>query len=50
MRAVKHWYSFPEKLWCPIPGKAEGQSGWGPGQQSWWVAALPMAGVELDGL
>jgi len=22
----------PEKLWCPIPGGAQGQVGWGPGQ------------------
>ena len=31
-RAVKCWHSSPEKLWCPIPGGAQGQVGWGPGQ------------------
>jgi len=31
------------QLWCPIPGGAQGQVGWGPGQLSWWGAALPMA-------
>ena len=30
-RAVKHWHSCPEKLWCPIPGGAQGRVG-GPGQ------------------
>jgi len=40
-RAVRHWHSCPEKLWRPIPGGTQGQVGWGPGQLSWWVAALP---------
>jgi len=31
-RAVRRWHSCPEKLWCPIPGGAQGQVGWGPGQ------------------
>lgn len=22
-KAVRHWHSFPKKLWCPIPGGAE---------------------------
>jgi len=43
-RTVRHWHSCPEKLWCPIPRGAQGQVGWGPGQLSWWGAALPMAG------
>jgi len=43
-RAVRHWHSCPEKLWCPIPGGAQGQVGWGPGQLSCWGAALSMAG------
>jgi len=30
--AVRHWHSCPGKLWCPIPGGAQGQVGWGPGQ------------------
>jgi len=30
--AVRRWHSCPEKLWCPIPGGAQGQVGWGPGQ------------------
>ena len=29
------WHSCPEKLWCPVPGDAQGQVGWGPGQLSW---------------
>jgi len=40
---VRCWHSCPEKLWCPIPGGAQGQVGWGPGQLSWWGAALPTA-------
>ena len=31
-RSVRPWHSCPEKLWCPIPGDAQGQVGWGPGQ------------------
>ena len=31
-RAVRSWHSFPEKLWCPIPGGTQSQVGWGPGQ------------------
>ena len=42
-REMRCWHSCPEKLWCPIPGGAQGQVGWGPGQLSWWGAALPMA-------
>ena len=42
-RAVRCWHSCPEKLWCSIPGGAQGQVGWGPGQLSCWGAALPMA-------
>jgi len=50
-RAVRRGHSCPEKLWCPIPGGAQGQVGWGPGQLSCWVAALPMAGrSKLNGL
>lgn len=29
---------------CLISGGAQGHVGWGPGQLSWWGAALPMAG------
>jgi len=25
-------HRLPEKLWCPIPGEAHGQVGWGLGQ------------------
>ena len=32
MRAARSWHCCPEKLWCPIPGGAQGQAGWGPGQ------------------
>ena len=42
-RALRPWHSYPEKLWCPIPGGAPGQAGWGPGQPQLVVAALPMA-------
>ena len=41
---MRRWHSCPEKLWCPIPGGAQGQVGWGPGQLSWRGAALPTAG------
>jgi len=30
---------------CPIPGGAQGQVGWGPGQLSCWVTASPQLGV-----
>ena len=43
-RAVRPWHSCPEKLWCPIPGGAQGRVGWGPGQLSWQGAALPTTG------
>jgi len=42
-RVVRCWHSGPEKLWCPFPGGTQGQVGWGPGQLSCWVAALPTA-------
>jgi len=29
---------------CPIPGGAQGQVRWGPGQLIWWVAASPQQG------
>jgi len=38
-RVLRHWHSCSEKLWCSIPGGAQGQVGWGPGQLSCWVAA-----------
>ena len=31
---ARRWHGCPEKLWCPIPGGARGQVGWGPGQLS----------------
>ena len=53
-RAVRHWHSCPEKLWCPIPGSTQGQVGWGPGQPqlvwqpcpqnrvgTWWCLMSP---------
>jgi len=43
MRVPKHWHSCPEKLWCPIPGGAQGQVGWALSSLSWWEAALPVA-------
>jgi len=29
---MRGWHSCLERLWCPIPGGAQGQVGWGPGQ------------------
>jgi len=43
--AVRCWHSCPEKLWCPTPGVAQGQVGWGPGQPELVGAALPTAGL-----
>ena len=50
-RAVRHWHSCPEKLWCPIAGGAQGQVGWGPGQPE-MVGGSPAhgTGVGLGGL
>ena len=50
-RTVRHWHSCPEKLWCPIPGGAQGQLGWGPGQLD-LVVGTPVRGrgLELDDL
>ena len=31
-RAVRHWHSCSESRGCLIPGRAQGQVGWGPGQ------------------
>jgi len=42
-KTVRCWHSCPEKLWCPIPGGAQGQVGWGPGQPELVGAALPTA-------
>jgi len=42
---VRHWHSCPEKLWCPVPGGAQGQVGWDPGQLSWCGAALPWQSI-----
>jgi len=36
-RAVRHRHSHPEKLWCPIPGGAQGQVGGTLGSLSWWA-------------
>jgi len=44
-RVVRRWHSCPEICGCPIPGGAQGQAGWALGSPSWWVAALPTAGV-----
>ena len=47
---MRCWHSCLEKLWCPIPGHAEGQVGWGPGQLSCWGQPCPWHGVALGGL
>ena len=49
--AVRPWHSCPEKLWCPIPGDAQGQAGWGPGQPE-LVGGSPAhsTGLGLGGL
>jgi len=46
-RAVRRWHSCPEKLWCPIPGSAQGQVGWGPGQPG-LVGGNPAYGRGLE--
>jgi len=33
----------PKKLWCPIPGGAQGQVDGALCSMSWWEAALPTA-------
>ena len=43
-RVVRCWHSCPEKLWCPIPGGAQGQVGWGPGQPE-LVGGSPVHGT-----
>ena len=43
-RVVRCWHSCPEKLWCPIPGGAQGQVGWGPGQPELVGGSPAMAG------
>jgi len=40
---VRLWHSCPQKLWCPIPGGAQGQVGWGSGQPELVGGSLPMA-------
>jgi len=32
---------FPEKLWCPICGRAGARLDGALGSPSWWMAALP---------
>ena len=50
-RAVRPWHSCPEKLWCPIPGGAQGQVGWSSGQPE-LVGGSPAhnTGLGLGGL
>ena len=48
-RVVRRWHSCPEKLWCPIPGGAPGQAGWGPGQPE-LEGASPAHGKWVGGL
>jgi len=38
-----HWHRLPRELCCSNPGGTRGQVGWGPGQLSWGVEALPTA-------
>ena len=45
-KTVRCWHSCPEKLWCPIPGGAQGQVGWGPGQPE-LVGGSPAHGFEI---
>ena len=35
---------------CPIPGYAQGQAGWGPGQLSWGASTAHSKGMELNDL
>ena len=46
---VRRWHSCPEKLWCPIPGGAQGQVGWGPGQPE-LVGGSPAHGTGWGGV
>jgi len=48
-RVVRRWHSCPEKLWCPIPGGAQGQAGWGPGQPE-LVGGSPAHGTGWGGV
>jgi len=41
---VRPWHCRPEKCECPIPGGAQGQAGWGPGQPDLPGGVLAMAG------
>jgi len=45
------WHCCTESCGSPVPGGAQGQVGWGPGQPGVGVAAPSMTrGLELDGL
>jgi len=44
-RVVRPWHCCPEGCGCPIPGGAQGQVGWGPGQPELVGGSQPMAGV-----
>ena len=46
-RPVRCWHSCPEKLWCTIPGGAQGQVGLGP-EQPELVGGSPAHGRGLE--
>ena len=44
-------HSFAQRsCGCPIPGDAQGQVGWGPGQSELLEARSSQQGLELEGL
>ena len=45
-REVKPWHSCPVKLWCPIPGGAQGWVGWDTVQPE-LVGGSPAHGMGL---
>ena len=40
---MRRWHCCPESCGCPIPGGAQGQSGWDPGQPERVGGNRPMA-------
>jgi len=46
LREVRPWHCCPESCGCPIPGGAQGQVGWCPGQPELVGGSQPMAGVK----
>ena len=47
-RAVRPWHCCPQKLWCPNPGGAPGQAGWGTGQPELGGQPCPWLGTGAE--